>query len=114
MTEKSNPNNESRRKFVRNSALVVGGGVLASALPVGASAYVKGDDTIKVAVIGCGGRGTGAAGQALSAEGNIQLVAMADAFRDRLDTSFENLTKPNQTNMNQILRMVSLAFLDAP
>jgi myo-inositol 2-dehydrogenase / D-chiro-inositol 1-dehydrogenase len=93
MTENSKQNNESRRKFVRNSVMVVGGSVLASSLPVGASAYVKGDDTIKVAVIGCGGRGTGAAAQALSAEGNIQLVAMADAFRDNLDYRFGILAK---------------------
>ncbi|MEQ6121077.1 Gfo/Idh/MocA family oxidoreductase [Reichenbachiella sp. MALMAid0571] len=84
--------NPSRRKFVKNSAVVVGG-ILASQLPVGASAYVKGDDTIKVALIGCGGRGTGATGQALTADPSVQLVAMADAFRDRLDDSYDNLIK---------------------
>ena len=50
------------------------------------------DDAIKVAVIGCGGRGTGAAMQALSTKQNVKLVAMADAFRDRLDNSFKALT----------------------
>lgn len=64
-----------------------------SQLPVGASAYVAGDDTLKVAVIGCGGRGTGAADQALSTKGKVKVVALADAFRDRLDESFTSLSK---------------------
>lgn len=82
-----------RRKFVKNSAAVTAGGILLSHLPVGASAYVAGKETLKVAVIGCGGRGTGAASQALSVEQDVKLVAMADAFRDRLDDSYENLKK---------------------
>ncbi len=48
-------------------------------------------DVIKVALIGCGGRGTGAAVQALSTKQNVQLVAMADAFKDRLDDSYNNI-----------------------
>ncbi|QHT70106.1 Gfo/Idh/MocA family oxidoreductase [Rhodocytophaga rosea] len=82
----------TRRDFVKSSAILAGGTLL-SQLPVGASAYVAGDDTIKVAVIGCGGRGTGAAAQALSTKGKVKIVAMADAFRDRLDDSFANLSK---------------------
>ncbi len=50
------------------------------------------DDTIKVALIGCGGRGTGAAAQALSTKQNVKIVAMADAFRDRLEDSYKSLT----------------------
>lgn len=85
-------NELSRRKFFKNSAALVGG-LVVSQLPVSASAYVAGSDTIKVAVIGCGGRGTGAASQALSADENVRLVAMADAFRDRIDSSLEVLTQ---------------------
>ena len=48
-------------------------------------------DVIKIALIGCGGRGTGAAVQALSTKQNVQLVAMGDAFRDRLDSSYQNI-----------------------
>src|SRR5699024_8250593 len=48
---------------------------------------------LKIALVGCGGRGTGAANQALSADEGTQLVAMADAFRDRLDESYEKLSK---------------------
>lgn len=54
------------------------------------------DDTIKVAVIGCGGRGTGAAMQALSTKQNVKLVAMADAFRDRLDNAYKALTNGDE------------------
>jgi len=53
------------------------------------------DDTIKVALVGCGGRGTGAAMQALLTKQNVKLVAMADTFRDRLDDCYKNLMAEN-------------------
>ena len=64
-----------------------------SSLPIGASAFAAGNDTLKIAVVGCGGRGTGAVNQALTADSGVQLVAMADAFRDRLDESHSNLSQ---------------------
>lgn len=55
--------------------------------------HAAGDSTIQVALIGCGGRGTGAAGDALKAKGSrTRLVAMADAFKDRLDSSHQQLS----------------------
>lgn len=86
----------TRRDFVKTSALVAGG--ILTSLSVEASAFVAGNDVIKVALIGCGGRGTGAAVQALKTKQNVRLVAMADAFKDRLDDSFSNIQKsfPNQ------------------
>ena len=87
-------NNINRRDFVKSSAAVVGG-LMASSLPASsASAYYSVDDTIRIGLIGCGGRGTGAALQALNARENVKLVAMADAFRDRLDESYTNITDP--------------------
>ena len=83
----------NRRKFVKSSAAATAGGLLISQLPVEASAYVRGNATIKVALIGCGGRGSGAASQALSTEQDVKLVAMCDAFRDRLDDCYKNLTE---------------------
>ncbi|MBI1226232.1 MAG: dehydrogenase [Bacteroidetes bacterium] len=83
--------NSSRREFVKTSAMAAGGMLLVPSL-LAAKAHVDGDDTIKVALIGCGGRGTGAAVQALSTKQNVRLVAMADAFRDRLDESYNVLT----------------------
>jgi len=62
-------------------------------LPVGASAHVAAKDELKLALVGCGGRGTGAAVQALSVKENVKLVAMADAFQDRVDSSLENIIK---------------------
>ncbi len=51
----------------------------------------RGDEELGVALIGCGGRGTGAAGQALSTAGSVKLLAMADAFSDRLEGSLKTL-----------------------
>ena len=88
---------QDRRQFMKNSSAVVGGVVL-STLPIGASAFVEGDDVIKVGLIGCGGRGTGAAVQALSTKQNVKLVAMADAFRDRLDKSYQGIMGELENN----------------
>lgn len=60
-------------------------------LDIGASARVFGADSVKVALIGCGGRGTGAAMQALTAGEEVKLVAMADAFPDRLEECYSIL-----------------------
>jgi predicted dehydrogenase len=83
--------NRSRRDFVKQGTMLAGG-MMAMPLMSNAGYFNSVDDTIKVAVIGCGGRGTGAAMQALSTKQNVKLVAMADAFRDRLDSSFKALT----------------------
>ena len=82
----------SRREFLKST----GRFAAASALAGAAIPYVHaaGTDTIQVALIGCGGRGTGAASNALSVKnGPIKLVAMADVFEDRLRSSYDNLTK---------------------
>jgi predicted dehydrogenase len=81
----------SRREFVKQSTLI-SGGVIAAPLLSQANFHSGADDTIKVALVGCGGRGTGAAVQALRSKQNVKLVAMADAFRDRLDESYKNIT----------------------
>ena len=67
------------------------GSVLAAQFPLRANAYYGVDDTIRVGLIGCGGRGTGAAVQALRAAPNTKLVAMADAFADRIESSHKNM-----------------------
>ena len=54
------------------------------------------DDVIKVALVGCGGRGTGAAMQAMLSKQNVKLVAMADAFQDRLDRCYKVLTSDDE------------------
>ena len=57
------------------------------------NAHAAGSDILRVGLIGCGDRGTGAATQALSADSNVKLVAMADVFGDRLQNSLEILQK---------------------
>ena len=81
----------TRRQFVKNSALVTAG-ALAAPILSRANFFSAADDSIKVALIGCGGRGTGAAMQACLTKQNVKLVAMADAFRDKLDTCYKSLT----------------------
>lgn len=81
----------SRRDFVKQVS-VVAGGLLAAPLIAGANYFSGADDVIKIALIGCGGRGTGAAVQALLSKQNVRLVAMADVFKDRIDSSYDLLT----------------------
>lgn len=80
-----------RREFLKASALVAGGVMLSGYSWAGIPSSV--DDTIKIALIGCGDRGTGAASQALNTKFNLKLVAMADAFQDRLDNSYKILSE---------------------
>ncbi|HSF46588.1 MAG TPA: Gfo/Idh/MocA family oxidoreductase [Chitinophagaceae bacterium] len=80
----------SRRDFVKHSTILAGG-ILAAPLMANANFFSGADGVIKVALIGCGGRGTGAAIQALSTKQNVKLVAMADAFRDRLDSAYNEI-----------------------
>jgi predicted dehydrogenase len=82
----------SRREFLKNTSQLAAASALAGiALP---QVHAAGSETVDVALVGCGGRGTGAAANALSTQsGPIRLVAMADVFEDRLRNSYENLKK---------------------
>ncbi len=84
--------NTSRREFVKNAGrLAAAGALMGVRLPY---VHAGEDNTIQVALIGCGGRGTGAAQNALSVNnGPIKLVAMADVFPKRLEDSLSNLKK---------------------
>ena len=77
---------QSRRRFIKNSSLIMAGGAVASRLAtnVANAAHPFGDETIRIGLVGCGGRGTGAAAQAMNTDGPTKLVAVADAFEDRL------------------------------
>jgi len=91
MKENNDPANASRRDFVRQGTLLAGG-LMAAPLLSRANYHSGADDVIRVALVGCGGRGTGAAMQALSTAQNVRLVAMADAFRDRLEDCLKAIT----------------------
>lgn len=81
----------SRRAFLKSGTAALTAAALASTLAP--RAYASEDHTVKVALIGCGARGTGAAAQALSTKGPVKLWAMADAFPDRMQSSLENLRR---------------------
>jgi predicted dehydrogenase len=80
----------TRRKFLKDSGAIVAAGTLAGmTVPM---VHAAQDSTVQVALVGCGGRGTGAAENALRVQsGPVKLVAMADVFQNRLDISHKNL-----------------------
>jgi predicted dehydrogenase len=80
------PTSPHRRDFLKAAAVA---GTLA-AVP---NVHAGGGDLLRVGLIGCGSRGTGAAAQALKADANVKLVAMADAFADRIRESLDTLKK---------------------
>jgi predicted dehydrogenase len=82
---------QSRREFVKQTSFIAS--TLMGLPMISKADFVNNsvDDSIKIALIGCGGRGTGAAMQALLTKQNVKLVAMADAFRDRLDDCYKAL-----------------------
>ncbi len=95
MTEANHPNIDktSRRNFIKaGSSLLVAGGIVGSTLSVARAAHSFGSDTIKIGLVGCGGRGTGAATQAMNTSGGeVRLMAMGDVFADRLQTAYRSI-----------------------
>jgi myo-inositol 2-dehydrogenase / D-chiro-inositol 1-dehydrogenase len=91
-TPQANPS-VTRRSFLRSTSTAVAGGTLLSALPIERFALgASPGDTLRIALVGAGGRGSGAADQALNAGGEgVKLVAIADAFADRAKGSLKNL-----------------------
>ena len=91
------PGQFSRRGFLKTSSTAVAGGALLGALPVERFALgASPGDTLKIALVGCGGRGSGAANQALSTSGGVKLVAVADVFKDRMEDSLRNLQQQHK------------------
>lgn len=83
--------NSSRRSFLKHAAAVSVSASLGASLPAYSPVHSGGGDDLRIGLIGCGGRGTGAASQALSTKGSVKLVAMADMFADRLDSAHNAL-----------------------
>jgi predicted dehydrogenase len=85
----------SRRRFLAATAAA---GAALGTLPLSRRVHAAGSDVIKVGLIGCGGRGSGAAANAMNAGSDVRLVAMSDVFADRVKASRENLkkVKPDQ------------------
>lgn len=114
----------SRRQFLQTSSLVGAGVAVASQLPFVITAHAAPDDPIRIGLIGCGGRGTGAVADALGAatdvhypqagyhtenisanarmaSTNVQVVALADVFADRLNSCREQLGRLNISIANE-------------
>ncbi len=84
-TSPSGSTQPSRRDFLKTSTAAVATGAIAANLVFPTAAYAGENNTLKVGLIGCGGRGSGAAKDALRADPNAKLVAMADAFADKIE-----------------------------
>jgi myo-inositol 2-dehydrogenase / D-chiro-inositol 1-dehydrogenase len=108
MSEKSTPHS-NRRTFLMKGGALAAGAAAAGSLNIARAAHAYGSDAIKVALIGCGGRGTGAANQAMNTSGgDVRVVAMADAFQHRLEGSEKDLRKrhPEKIDVNEATRFV--------
>ena len=103
----------SRRDFLRSS--VASAALLtAGSLPLTQNAWAAGSDEIKVGVIGCGGRGTGAAHDCIAGSKGMKIWALGDLFQDRLDGCFNNLTgNKDITNSVDITRDRCFVGFDA-
>ncbi len=105
--------NESRKPSVSRSTPLESSAAVGSALAglsLARRVHAAGSDVVKIALIGCGGRGTGAAVNALSTKANVRLVAMHDAFRDRLDNSLRAIAKqcPGRVDVPEERRFTGL------
>ena len=83
-------NKESRRNFVKKTA-VLSTATLATTLPVDAFANVTENKKLKISLVGCGGRGSGAIVQAMEADDNVEIISMADVFSDRIEKSLKGI-----------------------
>ena len=94
------PKFTTRREFIKQTgAIAAGTAVFAAGMVPNVHSSV--DDTIKLALVGCGGRGSGAASNALSVQtGPTRLVAMADVFEDRVKRSYQGLTETHATGID--------------
>ena len=89
-TEKPRP---TRREFLKTSTAAVVGGAVAAGLGEIPAVHAAGSDVIKVGLIGCGGRGTGAAEDALTAAPGVKLVAVGDVFKGRITDCLAQVKK---------------------
>lgn len=87
----SNEQHESRRDFLKKSSLLTAGIALGGSLSLARSAHAAGSDELKACLIGCGGRGMGAAHNCLDAVPGVKIVAVADAFKDRAQEGANDL-----------------------
>lgn len=80
----------SRRSFLKTSSTVAAGALFSTS--IARTAHAAGDDQIRFVVVGCGGRGTGAADQIMNTKGNTKLVAVADAFERNAEQTIRSMS----------------------
>lgn len=103
----------NRRAFLKSTGTAIVGSTIAMNLGLPEKGLAHGgigpkSNTLKVGLIGCGGRGTGAAAQAIAADPDVILTAMGDAFQDRLDESYKALVEidPNKIKVDPANKFV--------
>ncbi len=108
MADRPSDSPATRRSFLKSSALVAGGSLAAGMFAP--RVHAAGSDVLKIGLIGCGGRGTGAVGNAFAADPNTQLTAIADAFADRTDRALVQLRKESAEKVNVPAEQVFTGF----
>jgi myo-inositol 2-dehydrogenase / D-chiro-inositol 1-dehydrogenase len=112
----------NRRQFMEKSSLLTGGILLSGGLAgcatgggtaAAPAAYAGGSDTLKLAVVGCGGRGKGAATQAMKADKGVVLVAVADAFPDQAQQCAKTLSRIFGNDRVKVTPETTFAGFDA-
>jgi predicted dehydrogenase len=88
----SSPSPASRRDFLKTSAVAAGTAMVGGLMAPGA-VHAAGGDTLKIGLVGCGGRGRGAAKDALRADANTKLVAIGDTFADQIAAGLSELSE---------------------
>ncbi|HEV3168672.1 MAG TPA: Gfo/Idh/MocA family oxidoreductase, partial [Isosphaeraceae bacterium] len=91
MTEPKGSSSTTRRTFLKASTTVAAGGAVLSQLGVLPAVHAAGSDVLRVGVIGCGGRGRGAADNCAKSTSGVKIVALADTFRDQVDVALREL-----------------------
>ena len=90
----------NRRSFITKTSGAVAAGAIASQTVPSFGVHESGNNTLRVGLIGCGGRGSGAAINATNADPNVQITALADAFDDRIAICEESLQRQIPEKMN--------------
>ncbi len=100
----------SRRGFIQSSSAAVIGGAVAPYAGLRLGVRGEGAETIRVGLIGCGGRGSGAARQAIKADPNVRLTAMGDVFPHRLEGSLRGLQRAvgEKTDVDPAMQFIGL------
>lgn len=111
-SESGKDTGSTRREFLKSTGRIAAtSAVMAGIAP---RIHAGANNTIKIALIGCGYRGTGAASQTLKTKGPVKLWAMADVFEDRLQSSLVNLTKGQEADYDREAHQGLAARIDVP